>query len=141
MAIQMRIVKVLIAVGIAWCAVAQGHAQRPSQQLDIPVAREGVALMGVSGNDILDRCTKQSDSDQVYCLAWMRLAADNAMSLKAIDPKLPLCIPQEVDATQLRDVAIDHLRKYAKDRHNAASILVADAFYAAWPCQKGKKAN
>ena len=137
----MKIVTFLIAVGIAWSAVAQGHAQKSSQQLDIPVAREGVSLMGVSGNYILDRCTKQSDSDQAYCLAWMRLAADNAMSLKAIDPKLPLCIPKEVDATQLRDVAIDYLRKHAKDRHNAATPQVAEAFYAAWPCQKGKKAN
>ena len=94
--------------------------------------------MGVSGNIILDRCTKQSDRDQEYCLAWMRLAADNAMSLKSIDPKLPLCIPQGVDATQLRDVAIEHLRRHAKDRHMAANTLVAEAFYRAWPCQTDK---
>jgi hypothetical protein len=63
-AVQMRIVTFLIVVGIAWSAVAQGYAQKPSQQLDIPIAREGVSLMGVSGNNILDRCTKHSDSDQ-----------------------------------------------------------------------------
>jgi hypothetical protein len=120
----------------------EGYAQDPSQpgkSFSIPVEREGVSLMGVSGNAILNRCTNQLDDDGEYCLDWMRLAADNAMSLKEIDPNLPLCIPQEVDAGQLRDVAIEHLRRRAKDRHMAASILVAEAFYNAWPCQTGKK--
>lgn len=40
-----------------------------------------------TGNTILDRCTKQSDQDQAYCLAWIRLAAENAMQMKAIDPE------------------------------------------------------
>ena len=124
-------------VGMVCFAAAQAHAQE-TEQFSIPVARGGVSLMGVSGNTILDRCTKSRRSDQEYCLAWMRLAADNAMSLKSIDPKLPLCIPQGVDATQLRDVAIADLRKHAKDRHMAASILVAEAFYKAWPCQTDK---
>ncbi len=95
--------------------------------------------MGVTGNAILDRCTKQSDSDQEYCLAWMRLAFDNGKSLKAIVPKLQDCIPLEVDDTQLRDVAIEYLRSHPKDRHLAATILVAQAFSEAWPCQTGKK--
>jgi Rap1a immunity proteins len=89
----------------------------------------------MGGNAILDRCTSRLDRDQEYCLAWMKLGADNAMSLKGIDPDLPLCIPRQVDATQLRDVAIAYLRTHPKDRHIAASILVAEAFNDAWPCQ------
>jgi hypothetical protein len=126
----------LIVAGIIYFAAWQASAQEPSPSFSFPVERGSVSLIGVSGNIILDRCTKQSDRDQEYCLTWMQLAADNAMQMKAIDPKLPLCIPQEVDATQLRDVAIEHLRKNAKNRHMAASILVAEAFYKAWPCPK-----
>ena len=88
----------LIVAGIIYFAAWQASAQEPS--FSFPVERGSVSLIGVSGNIILDRCTKQSDRDQEYCLAWMQLAADNAMQMKAIDPKLPLCIPQEVDATQ-----------------------------------------
>ena len=69
----------------------------------------------------------------------MRLALDNRKSLKAIAPSLRDCIPQEVDDTQLRDVAIDYLRTHPKDRHLAATILVTEAFGEAWPCQTGKK--
>jgi hypothetical protein len=68
----------------------------------------------------------------------MRLAAENAMQMKVIDSNLPLCIPKGVDATQLRDVAIEHLRMNAKDRHMAATILAAEAFYKAWPCGPNK---
>src|SRR5215469_11879873 len=105
-----------------YSAAAQGQTQ--SQQWEMPVARGDVSLVGVSGNAILDRCTKRSDRDQEYCLAWMRLAFDNRKSLKAIAPSLRDCIPQEVDDTQLRDVAIDYLRTHPKDRHLAATILV-----------------
>jgi Rap1a immunity proteins len=115
------------------------HEDAPSPLIDIPVTRGDVSLMGVSGNAILDRCTKQSDRDQEYCLAWMRLALDNRKSLKAIVPDLPDCIPQEVDDTQLRDVAVVYLRAHPKDRHLAATPLVAEAFIEAWPCQTGKK--
>jgi hypothetical protein len=112
----MTIIKLVVA-GMICSAAAQGHAQQPSRQIDIPVTRGDVSLMGVSGNAILDRCTKQSDRDQEYCLAWMRLALDNRKSLKAIAPDLPDCIPQEVDDTQLRDVAVEYLRAHPKDRH------------------------
>lgn len=101
-----------------------------------PISRGEVSLVGVSGNTILDRCSKQSDQD--YCLAWLQLAADNGRAIKAFYPGLRTCIPQEVDATQLRDVAIEHLRRHAKDRHMAANTLVAEAFYRAWPCQTDK---
>lgn len=102
----------------------------------VPISRGDVSLVGVSGNLILDRCSKQSDQD--YCLAWMQLAADNGRALKAIDPELKNCIPQAVDATQLRDVAVDYLRKNPRDRHIAATILVTGAWAEAWPCQTGK---
>lgn len=35
--------------------------------------------------------------------------------------RMPLCISEEVDAMQSRDVAIDHLSKHAKDGHNAGA--------------------
>jgi Rap1a immunity proteins len=119
--------------------VSKGIIQRVisvTQAFSVPVSRDDVSLVGVSGNTILDHCSKQSDQD--YCLAWMQLAADNGRAMKAIDPELKTCIPQEVDATQLRDVAVDYLRKNAKDRHMAATILVAEAFADAWPCQTDK---
>jgi len=73
-------------------AARSGRSQHLDNSFSIPVARGSVSLIGVSSNIILDRCTKQSDRDQEYCLAWMRLTGDNPASLKSIDPKLPLCI-------------------------------------------------
>ena len=104
------------------------------KNINIPIARGGISLPGVSGNQILARCTQKSDKD--YCLAWMQLAADNGRSLKGIAPELGACLPQDVDAAQLRDVAVDYLRKHPKDRHMAAAPLVAEAFEEVWPCKQ-----
>lgn len=105
-----------------------------ANDINIPLAKDGVSLPGVSGNQLLARC----QSDQDYCLAWMRLAAANVRSIKAIAPDLGPCLPEDVDSTQLRDVVVDYLRKHPNDRHMAATPLAAEAFGEAWPCGANK---
>lgn len=45
------------------------------------------------------------------------------------------CIPAQVEAEQMADVACQYLQSHPAERHEFASTLTTRALTTAWPCQ------
>jgi hypothetical protein len=85
-----------------------------------------------SGNDLLNDCTSNTDS-QLVCIGYIQGVADTWAAFRAVSSR-PDCVPEGVLVRQLRDVVLRFLQAHPEHRHSAATSLVMNAFAEAWHC-------
>lgn len=99
------------------------------------------------GNRLYRHCTASQSSATYYqedanCIGYIAGAYDGIMTggLTAAvywnlpDHQYPLCVPDNVDLGQIRDVVIKYLRENPSDRHHSASLIVFWALIKVFPC-------
>ncbi len=101
-----------------------------------------------TGNELFRECTA-SRSDATYyqsyasCTGFIIGVVDGAeMSgfiISALgemddDPIRMVCVPDGVEAGQVREIVVQHLRANPADRHKPASGQIISAVRAAYPC-------
>jgi len=82
-----------------------------------------------TGNDVHAAC---SESVYGFCLGYAAGLAD-AVYFNLLSG---VCIPNEVQLNQVRDVVIAYLDAHPETRHEPAYYLGRQALIAAWPCPK-----
>lgn len=103
----------------------------------------------ISGNDLYRDCTApQSDSTYYQltasCTSYI-LGVNDAFVTGSIVAGLVraeetsstmemLCVPVGVEAGQLRDIVVSHLRNNPAERHESASLQVLIALRTQYPC-------
>jgi hypothetical protein len=94
----------------------------------------------VDGNELYKKCNSStSDSagvgymDLSYCLAYIAGVSDTLDSARA-NNRLPVCVPVNVQAGQLKDVVTMYLRDNPSVRSMEANLLVVVALSDAWGC-------
>jgi hypothetical protein len=100
-------------------------------------------LSPYNGNEMLRYCHSEGAS-KLVCVSYVRAVAD-MIQLEArwvtqggdkAGHTLWACIPPEVEASQLMDVAVRFITANPKDRHYPAVDLIVAAYMQAWPCSK-----
>jgi hypothetical protein len=106
----------------------------------IPVRAQTVRYL--SGNQLYDICRgfgldgKPTDPPGVWlllCIGYLEAVAE-ATAWENV-PYRACLPPNNVEAWQLMDIAIQYLQKHPEQRHSAGSSLVARALSEAFPCQ------
>jgi hypothetical protein len=89
----------------------------------------GTAVGGYyeTGNALHESC---SNNKYGFCLGYAAGIADAA----AFYPQPFICIPNEVQLGQVRDVIAAYLAEHPETRHEPAYFLANQALRAAWPC-------
>ena len=90
------------------------------------------------GNDLVEDCTSDNDSNVLTCLGYVMGVADmiDANSTLDISGFSPICIPSEtVTVGQLRRVVVKYLNSHPEKTHDPAVVLVVVALREAFPCQ------
>jgi hypothetical protein len=84
----------------------------------------------INGNKLFSEMNSSSLSDKNFALGYVLGVVDS------YDDEL-FCIPNGVNAGQLRDIVQQYLARNAKDRHLHGGALVAIALMDVYPCKKG----
>jgi hypothetical protein len=88
------------------------------------------------GNRLLRECEGE---DVLGCYGYLA-GMNDAISLWRVvveDESPRVCIPLQVTLAQLQKVVVKHLRANPENLHKPAAGLVTEAYFKAFPCQKG----
>ena len=88
-------------------------------------------LTFVTGNTLLDYCTKPAGSDA--CLSYLSAVADT-MTAGADLNGVRACVLRGVTTGQLRDVTVAFLQAHEEQRWESGGVLVPVALSLAYPC-------
>jgi hypothetical protein len=98
-----------------------------------------------TGNDWLSQCptaanalrylTPQQLNTYGYCVTYARAFADAISFMKVFYESLPVCLPSEVQASQLSDLLRQYSYAHPEQRHYPAGALLAAALVDAFPCK------
>ncbi len=91
----------------------------------------GAQSASISGNQLL-RLMNGSTMEQAVALGYVMGASNSS-------PNGILCIPQGVDAGQLRDAVKKNLEATPTIRHMEAFFLVEASLVLVWPCPSVRK--
>lgn len=69
-----------------------------------------------------------------YCYGFTRGLADGIRLSRLLSQEVPICVPAEPSAGDLRDLGLLYYKNNPKDRHLGASVMLTLAFQEAWPC-------
>jgi hypothetical protein len=105
----------------------------PVAAMSITVADKIITYQ--NGNELFDECSSKQPNHQLSCFGYLEGIADE-MSIATAAIHAPQCIPSKVQATQLRDIAVNYLRAHPEIRQEPAAYLVTDAYVAAWNCAR-----
>jgi hypothetical protein len=93
-------------------------------------ATEATAAM--NGHRLMQDCTSKKEPwKTIYCYGYVRGIADGFISTGA-------CLPPQVNAQQLVEVALRYLRDHPEKRHLESSGVLIPAWGAAWLCAEEK---
>jgi hypothetical protein len=94
---------------------------------------EGLVLQWMTGNELFDKCSQPPNGSGLYsqCIGYVEGVVD-VLNLHRTMDGYSNCIPVNVQASQLRDVAMNYLREHPQDRHLGAAMLTITAFAQAW---------
>jgi hypothetical protein len=82
-----------------------------------------------TGNDWWYQCK----SNNPECVAYVRGLADGLGLWQLIHPETAsVCIPEKVEAGQLRDIGMRYLAQHPEIRHEPLSVLLGHAFFEMW---------
>ena len=84
----------------------------------------------ISGNLLHTRANASDTTERIWAMGYVTGVADS------YDGEL-FCIPNSVNVNQLMDITKQFLNKNARDRHQAAALLVMLALVDVFPCKKG----
>ena len=102
------------------------------------ISNPAAAAKAASGNEWVGYCKAGSPT----CWTYARGVADGLAVWEMISPETATaCIPQAVDAAQLRDIGLQFIKDNPKDRHVPAGLLLAKAFMTTWPCSSNGKVS
>jgi hypothetical protein len=94
-----------------------------------------------TGNTLLRHC-QGSGVDKDYCLAYIVGVVDLIGALQGSADKAgvnfwkyrAVCLPNQVDAGQIKDVVVKHLVDHPENRDQPAAQLIIIALIATWGC-------
>jgi hypothetical protein len=69
------------------------------------------------------------------CLAYLEGVVDGAEAMEWEQVVSGLCIPEQVDSMQLRQIFLDYAERHDELLKLPAGLLVLDALKQAWPCR------
>lgn len=69
------------------------------------------------------------------CLAYLEGVVDGAEAMEWERVATGLCIPEQVDSMQLRQIFLDYSERHSELLKLPAGLLVLDALKQAWPCR------
>jgi Rap1a immunity proteins len=99
-----------------------------------------------TGNDFLDLCSAAQPTKMAEALILMHCLghgvgfAEGLAFWQEVHPEFAsICIPEEVDAEQLRQVTLRFIRGHPEISHYKIGLLMAMAYREAWPCKKPRR--
>ena len=94
-------------------------------------------LYQATGNLFLKIC-RGGDVGRGYCLGYFAGISDGITTLQLLKPQLwtPICKPDQMTDSQLRDVVVKYLDDHPEERHEPISLLTVLAMRSAWPCSR-----
>ena len=99
------------------------------------------------GNVLLDHCSKEKDDPVYYinesaCLMYILGVYDGLEMDNAIHKtKKYYCVPENVQARQIREIVVAYLKKHPENRQWPAAGLITIALKEAFPCKANLDAN
>ena len=101
----------------------------------------------ITGNDLYRYCKPAQtdaakDLKETYCVAYITGVHDGAEASGSLltymaerdEPFRLMCVPQGVEAGQLRDIVVQYLEDHPADRNLGAGLIVMSALLEAYPC-------
>jgi hypothetical protein len=96
-----------------------------------------VPLTPWRGNQWVEICKSKSVAAVFACNLYTRGVADGIMVRENADENTDLvCIDPKIRTHQLIDVANEYINNNPKTRHEWVLLLLAKAFFEAWPCKQ-----
>ncbi len=88
-----------------------------------------------TGNLFLKIC-RGGTARRGYCLGYFAGISDGITTLQLLKPQhwTPICKPDQMTDSQLRDVVVKYLDDHPEERHEPISLLTVLAMRSAWPC-------
>jgi hypothetical protein len=87
-----------------------------------------------TGNDVLSVCTGSHTNEQLMCVSWFAGLAAGIQSVLVLTGSRRLCLPENSNVGQYRDVVLAYLRTNPERRHLLAGPLAVVALMRAFPC-------
>lgn len=87
-----------------------------------------------NGNRLLSNCSDDGYFMEGFCLGYIRALTISADLIMA-NGNNAVCIPDGVQAGQVRDMIVAYIRRNPSSRHEHALVLVSWALREAWPCK------
>lgn len=112
--------KLAAIAAVIWLAAASSPAQ-------------GQGAHFLDGNDLAEICEDDTSPKTLRCIGYVTGVADLLTDHPVI--KGVVCIPKEVIAKQVVDVAKLYLESHPEMSHAGAAVLLSIAFAEAFPCQ------
>jgi hypothetical protein len=91
----------------------------------------------INGNELLSKCSEEADNRHWgVCSGYISSASDVYETLlEWKEVELRHCLPEGVRVRQLEQVVLKYLNEHPEKLHRAASGLVLNALYEAFPCK------
>ena len=94
---------------------------------------QGLGTYFLDGNDLAEICEDDTSPKTLRCIGYVTGVADLLTDHPVI--KGVVCIPKEVTAKQVVDVAKLYLDSHPEMSHAGAAVLLSIAFAESFPCE------
>lgn len=122
--------KIAAAITIATILTAAPASVQPAEG-----KKEGEASASAhfaDGNKLHEACK----SEEVAAVSYVIGVVDSAVLFQQLSGvKDRVCIPDDVDATQVQNVACKYLEDNPEIRHRLAAEIVTESLASTWPCK------
>ena len=92
----------------------------------------------VSGNSLFQNCTSRDATKQIDCLNQIFGAASGIRIVSDVWELSVLCVPDGVEASQMRDIVVRWLQRHPEKRHYTIGAVTLSALREAWPCKAAR---